>query len=1369
VSVRALIAIAALIAVAGAGAIVALALASGAAVGAVTLSALLALATLAGLVAVAGAWSRTFRRSANERATRLANAERRLTALVARAEAAERLAEEQGHRIDALSERFESEGALDREQARHAGSLMTSLVSLARHQGVPLTEFLSAEQAEVQVRRAVSDQRILDTLAYLDAYPQVLGGLTLTEARQLLKGLRRLGYLSKAVAVIEEIAARFGNPSDVRAAELYRSELALYRGEIDLSTELPPLEGELERDVVLHLVGKALPETQSGYTLRTQYTVEAQQRLGVQPVVVAQAGAGNEPHDRTETYLHRGTRYYLLGGPQRGSVPWDEWLRTNVEALAEVVRLVRPSVLHTHSDFMNAMIALPVARAYGIPLVNETRGFWEESWLSRTAHAEGWSDVSELTRRYGMPDMYALRVEREAQTRSDSDAVVTLARVMEEHIDRVGRELEMPAPSTSVAPNSVQAENFPVLQPNDDLREALGLPDGGIVVGYISSIVEYEGIDTLVRAMFELEAALDVVRTHEAFPVSIEDAELTDAVGELEPLPEADQPAGEGTALAELRESIAATSVLNAVATAPSEESEQSPAAPQLRDPRIAALNGRLAPLYPELDEAELAVHAMALLDAAEPLADIPVHLMVVGDGAELKNLRSLAADLDLDRVLFTGRVPHDQVLDYYGLIDLFVVPRKRAAVTELVTPLKPFEALSTGRPCVFSDVAALAEIASDSGFVELFRADDHHDLALTIAGLLGDPSRLAEMSRNGAEWVRNERTWDMNALRYLSVYRSLGFGLEAPAAAMEMLALSENGVGASTIVQRLANGPLAEPTGWFLLEPKKYSAAQIIEQGWKLAKLPAIQFEPGMDWEAPGVHNRSWGFHLHAWEFIDPLLQEHARSGDERLLEWMLDVALDWWGAVRDRPFEQTMAWYDMALSLRMPRLARLMIALSKSELSDQTVLLIAPALEHIRRISEDRAFNARNNHGFFAAAAALDFARWLAPLPGSDDLRELGGERMRVMLMNQFGHDGGHLEHSPDYHRMLLASFERALQEGLIEDEETARRIERAAHVLGWLVQPDGSLVQFGDSPRYEVEANGLTSIDPQTTFVLTDGREGSPTREELLVLPETGYAIVRSPQPQVAGSRRQSSYLALQGGFHSRAHKHADDLTFTWFDRGEEILVDAGRFGYIDLLPSDSPDRLKGFYYSAPERQYVESTMAHNTVQVDGEDIERRDREPFGSALGDCVHEAGRFILRAAVRHRRYEHARVLTLEPGRELTVSDEITAIGDVSSSVAWFNMPGDFDLVEREGRVEVTTASGTRMFVESTGQLIEPVRGEQSPLRGWRSLVDREISPTWSFGFSSPIEQVASITTRFVFESPADAEAGATAIEGARA
>lgn len=536
----------------------------------------------------------------------------------------------------------------------------------------------------------------------------------------------------------------------------------------------------------------------------------------------------------------------------------------------------------------------------------------------------------------------------------------------------------------------------------------------------------------------------------------------------------------------------------------------------------------------------------------------------------------------------------------------------------------------------------------------------------------------------------------------------------------------------------------------WYILEPKRYTADSIMTLGWRISNYPGINPTQRIDWGAPGRENRSWGFHLHAWEFIDPVLKEYQETGAPKLLQWMFAAAKNWWNFAKTNTDESAMVWYDMSLSLRTPRLARLLVQLANSDEPERALELFEPMIKHVEMLLRGDSFNPNNNHGFFAAAASVELPRMMPFLSCSEFLAQLGEERMRTMVDRQFADDGGHLEHSPDYHRMLLGSFEKGLKAGLITEDETARRVRLAANVLGWMVQPDGHLVQFGDSPAFDVDAAGLRSVDSETDFILSDGREGTPNQNELCILPNSGYAFVRSPQPTRLGERIHSGYLAFQAGFHSRAHKHADDLTFTWFDKGREILVDAGRYGYEQLLPKDAPERELGFYYGAPERMYVESTIAHNTVQVNGRDIDRRNRKPYGSAVEKCTETDGRFILRGLAEHQSYVHERMLRFEPGQLLEVIDTLSPVDEGIEAIAWFNIDGDFEATIESNSILFRAPDDEFMIrVSSDSELVIPVRGQQSPMRGWRSKVDRELVPVWNFGYKQSCSSRSRQLVRF--------------------
>lgn len=233
---------------------------------------------------------------------------------------------------------------------------------------------------------------------------------------------------------------------------------------------------------------------------------------------------------------------------------------------------------------------------------------------------------------------------------------------------------------------------------------------------------------------------------------------------------------------------------------------------------------------------------------------------------------------------------------------------------------------------------------------------------------------------------------------------------------------------------------------------------------------------------------------------------------------------------------------------------------------------------------------------------------------------------------------------------------------------------------------------------------------------------------------------------------GELENSGYLAFSAGFHSRAHKHADDLNIVWFERGHQILTDSGRFGYGDLLPADSDLRKEGYYYASPERQYVESTIAHNTLMLDGQNHRRVRRDPYGSALGDCFSKSGRFDLSARVRHADYVHRRRIVYIPGKELRLLDAIhSAKSEPREAVVWLNINGAFELRDISGGI-VSMAlhdqeQPTFLTLSGPGELVEPVRGQQSPMRGWRSRVDRDLEPTWSIGFKVQIETRANLET----------------------
>ncbi len=147
---------------------------------------------------------------------------------------------------------------------------------------------------------------------------------------------------------------------------------------------------------------------------------------------------------------------------------------------------------------------------------------------------------------------------------------------------------------------------------------------------------------------------------------------------------------------------------------------------------------------------------------------------VIVGKGPRREFVEKLAATSEVDDVVvFTGAADHLHVADYYGLIDVFVVPRTLERAASLVTPLKPFEAMAMGRPIVISDLPALLEIAAPEERGLVFPPDDAEALADVVQRLFEDPELATRLGEAGRDWVINERQWSMNGPRYVEAFEA--------------------------------------------------------------------------------------------------------------------------------------------------------------------------------------------------------------------------------------------------------------------------------------------------------------------------------------------------------------------------------------------------------------------------------------------------------------------------------------------------------------------------------------------------------------------------------------------------------------------
>ena len=506
-------------------------------------------------------------------------------------------------------------------------------------------------------------------LAMLDASPRRLAAFTLAvdQPEAAAAALARLpdgdrsrprlaarlawreGRLTQAIQTLEHAPGR-------RARHLrthLTAERSVLRGDSMIAGSSSQIRRISARDHentrILHLVNDALPTTSAGYTIRTHEVVRAQQAIGLDPHVVTRSG-----FPVTQGTLD-GRRLVTLDGiPYHRLLPWhiptraDKAAALGLELAARLTEQVKPSVLHAASNYVNATIALALGQRYGLPVVYEVRGFWEDTWLSRHPNSE----------KMAASELYQLNRDLETRCMLAADLVVTLGEAMRDEIVARG----VPAEKILIVPNAVSEDFLQPLPDAQKLRSQLGIKPDEHVIGEVSSLVPHEGIGTLLQAT------------------------------------------------------------------------------------RLLKDRG------------------------------LPVRALIVGDGPERAALQRQAADLGLgEAAIFTGRVPATKVREFHALLDVFVVPRTPDRVCQLVTPLKPVEAMASGLCVVTSEVKALAEIIKPDVTGALTIPEDPAALADTLELLVGSPDIRRKLGDNAREWVARDRTWARNAARYRDAYTRLG------------------------------------------------------------------------------------------------------------------------------------------------------------------------------------------------------------------------------------------------------------------------------------------------------------------------------------------------------------------------------------------------------------------------------------------------------------------------------------------------------------------------------------------------------------------------------------------------------------------
>ena len=474
--------------------------------------------------------------------------------------------------------------------------------------------------------------------------------------RTLIQAHGKLGNFSKPIELLKQMPRSEWKRTQMKR---FRNPSSLFKRGIR-PTKVRPTPIERTNKNILYHASQSMPHTTSGYAIRTHGLIAAIQSHGYNIEALLRYGY---PLDRTD---FRGTEvfdaetiedvnYNFLSHSNNSQNlinyqevynfnKFDPYIEQAIDALVKYSIQTKPAIIHSASNFVVGLAGVRAAKLLSIPSIYEIRGFWH---LTQSTKREG----------YEQSDHYSLTERFEIETAKEADHVFVITNALRNILIENGVE----GSKITVLPNAVNPEKFEILPKNKKLNRELNF-EGKVVIGYIGSFVNYEGLDLLLEACSILKKKLgDVFR------------------------------------------------------------------------------------------------------------------VLLVGDGEMMQSLRRSAQFLQLESTItFTGRVSHDEVSDYYSLIDIAPLPRKGLRVCELVSPLKPFEAMGSGKVLVTSSVQALAEIVQDGETGLIFEKDNSDDLAEKLETVILDAELRKRIGKNANAWVRETHSWEVISRRVTDIYDKL-------------------------------------------------------------------------------------------------------------------------------------------------------------------------------------------------------------------------------------------------------------------------------------------------------------------------------------------------------------------------------------------------------------------------------------------------------------------------------------------------------------------------------------------------------------------------------------------------------------------
>lgn len=508
-------------------------------------------------------------------------------------------------------------------------------------------DYASTLECYIELAKTISptafSYNIKKYIKKIDAHPSKRPTSRISEINLQIQGCKIIGDIEKSSHYLDKLLKEAEtNPSQSaitisqkeRSTDLYAIKLITQLKEQSSNVISKKIKGKL-----LYVLHHSLPYISNGYATRAHGLAAGMMKSGLNVVCITRPGfpidvlkseSNYQESNIIDGVIYKHIRMPLRSGPHRSKNYFEE----SALELKNIFERESPSAILVASNYVNAIPAILAAKALGIKIAYEVRGFWE---ITEESKNPDFSNSFE----------YKLKIYLETLTYKTADKLFTLGSAMKEELAKRGGNPKI----TSLLPNACNTEQFQPTIKNKELLSSLRIDEKTPIIGYIGSFVQYEGLDILVEAC--------------------------------------------------------------------------------------------------------------ALLDKK----GIDFKLILIGSnsGDVYDRINNIIQKSNLShRIILPGRIPHDDVQKWYSIIDIAPFPRKSQPVTELVTPLKPMEAMAMEKAVIVSSVKAMSEMVEHRRTGLVFEKDNTTDLALHLEEVICNKVMMRQLGKNARSWITSNRTWEI-------------------------------------------------------------------------------------------------------------------------------------------------------------------------------------------------------------------------------------------------------------------------------------------------------------------------------------------------------------------------------------------------------------------------------------------------------------------------------------------------------------------------------------------------------------------------------------------------------------------------------